>query len=101
MKVIITEQQLKTLTKKFNKENVDRGELGHAIEELVLNYFKNRICDVVAIKTKQLEDYIVLILTPGTYASGTETKISKYIQNFVGVYPMVLINHSQDCEDNI
>jgi hypothetical protein len=44
MKYIITEQQLTTATKKFNKENVDRGELGHVIEELVLNYFKNRIC---------------------------------------------------------
>jgi hypothetical protein len=101
MKYIITEQQLTTATKKFNKENADRGELGHVIEELVLNYFKNRICDVVAIKMKDSDNYIVLVLTPGTYASGTETKISNYIENFIGVNPMVLINHSQDCEDNI
>ena len=39
MKYIITEQQLKTMTKRFNKELADRGELGHVMEELVLNFF--------------------------------------------------------------
>jgi hypothetical protein len=41
MKYIITEQQMRTMTKRFKKDDVDRGELGLAIEELVLNFFEN------------------------------------------------------------
>jgi hypothetical protein len=40
MKYIITEEQLKTTIKKFNKINFDSGQFGKIIEELVLNFLK-------------------------------------------------------------
>jgi hypothetical protein len=106
MKYIITEQQLDTVVKKFNKENVDRGKLGHRIEELVLNYFERPVCDVVAIfmpKTNYDDDatkfhYIVLIMTPDYYGNSTITEIKDSIENYIGINTHVIIVHSQDCD---
>ena len=103
MKYIITEQQLRTATKKFNKENIDRGQLGQIMEELVLNFFKSPVCDVVAVKTlgiDETEEYIVLILTPTYYGNQTEHRLADYIENFIGVRPTVLLNQSDNCMEN-
>jgi hypothetical protein len=100
MKYIITEQQLKTMTKKFNKENVDRGQLGKTIEELVLNFFKSPVCDVVALKMPESDGYMVLVLTPTYHGNQTESRLAKYIENFVGVRPTVLLNQSDNCIEN-
>ena len=51
MKYIITEQQINDVVKKFKKDDVDRGELGHAMEELVIKFMRGNLCDVVALKT--------------------------------------------------
>jgi len=105
MKYIITEQQLKTMTKKFNKKNVDRGQLGQMMEELVLNFIKGPVCDVVAVKMAidKTDEYIVLILTPTYHGNQTEHRLANYIENFIGVRPTVLLNQSDNCmeEDTI
>jgi len=105
MKYIITEQQLKTMTKKFNKENIDRGQLGQIMEELVLNFIKGPVCDVVAVKMAidKTDEYIVLILTPTYHGNQTEHRLANYIENFIGVRPTVLLNQSDNCmeEDTI
>ena len=98
MKYIITEQQMRTMTKRFKKDDVDRGELGHAIEELVLQFFEGPICDVIAVKIPKTGDYIVLVLTPNYYSDTTETKLRNTIDNFIGVDTTVLINRSPDCD---
>ena len=100
MKYIITEQQLKTMTKKFNKENVDRGQLGKIIEELVLNFFKSPVCDVVALKMPESDGYMVLVLTPTYHGNQSKSRLAKYIENFVGVRPTVLLNQSDNCIEN-
>ena len=100
MKYIITEQQLTTVTKKFNKEKADRGELGHAIEEMAKHFFKGPICDIIALKVNKSE-YVLLILTPRYYNDTVKSKLYTNLKNFLGVDVMVLINHSQDCDDNI
>jgi hypothetical protein len=97
MKYIITEQQLRTMTKKFNKENIDRGQLGQIMEELVI---KGPVCDVAAVKTlgmDETEEYIVLILTPTYHGNQTEHRLANYIENFIGVRPTVLLNQSDNC----
>jgi hypothetical protein len=104
MKYIITEQQMRTITKRFKKDNVDRGELGSAIEELVLNFFQNTflenpVCDVVAVKLPKTSDYIVLILTPTFQGNQIESRIARYIENFIGVDVQVMINQSPDCKE--
>ena len=105
MKYIITEQQLKTMTKKFNKKNIDRGQLGQMMEELVLNFIKGPVCDVVAVKMAidKTDEYIVLILTPTYHGNQTEHRLANYIENFIGVRPTVLLNQSDNCmeEDTI
>jgi hypothetical protein len=103
MKYIITEQQMRTMTKRFKKDDVDRGELGPAIEELVLNFFENTflkspVCDLVAIKHPKTSEYIVLILTPTFQGNQIESRIARYIENFIGVNPMVMVNQSQNCD---
>jgi hypothetical protein len=105
MKYIITEQQMRTMTKRFKKDDVDRGELGLAIEELVLTFFENTflespVCDLVAVKIPRTSEYIVLILTPTFQGNQIESRIARYIENFIGVNPMVLVNQSDNCMEN-
>ena len=105
MKYIITEEQLKKVIKKFNKENANSDKLSDVMEELVLRFFENRspVCDVVAVKVPESYEYIVLILTPNFHGNRTEYRIADYIDNYIGVKPMVLLNQSQSCmeEDTI
>ena len=100
MKYIITEQQLNSTLKKYNKEK-NRGKYSNVIEGLVLSMFKGPICDVVALKTTHKdEDYVVLILTPNSYMREYSQKIGRNIENLVGIYPTVIITQSQNCEEN-
>ena len=105
MKYIITEEQLRNTIKKFNKENIERDKLSDVMEELVLRFFENRspVCDVVAVKVPKTSDYIVLVLTPKYIGNSIETRIAKYIEDYTGIRPFVLLNTSQDCmeEDTI
>lgn len=102
MKYIITEQQLRNTIKKFNKEHIEQDKLSVIMEELVLRFFENKIpiCDVVATKTSE---YVVLVLTPKYLGDSTENRIAKYIEDYTGIRPFVLLNTSQDCmeEDTI
>jgi hypothetical protein len=103
MNYIITEQQLTNTIKKFKKDGVNRGKLGHIIEEIVLSFFKRPICDVVAVflpDTKNLDFnyYMVLILTPDAYSDETRKKIEHRIENYVGEKANVIISQSSDCE---
>ena len=101
MKYIITEEQLKTTIKKFNKINFDSGQFGKIIEELVLNFFKSPVCDVAAIKIPESDEYIVLVLTPTYHSNQTEHRLANYIKNFIGVKLTVLLNQSDNCTENI
>lgn len=98
MKFIITESQFSKVIKKFDKERQDRGKIGLAIEELVLQFFEGPICDVIAVKIPRTGDYVVLILTPNYYGDIAQTKIRNTIEKFIGVDAMVLINHSPNCD---
>jgi hypothetical protein len=100
MKYIITEQQLNSTLKKYDKEK-NRGKYSNVIEGLVLSMFKGPICDVVALKVQDSdEDYVVLILTPNSYMMEYSQKIGRNIENLVGIYPTVIITQSQNCEEN-
>jgi len=97
MKYIISEEQLKTTIKRFDREKANKGKLSQVIEELVLNYFEYPICDVIAIKIPNSEEYVVLILTTQSIRNEVSFKISRYIKNYIGINPMVIIQDSQDC----
>jgi hypothetical protein len=105
MKYIITEEQLRNTIKKFNKEKIERDKMSDVMEELVLRFFENKtpICDVVAVKVPKTSDYLVLVLTSKYVGNSTENRIAKYIEDYIGIRPMVLLNQSQNCmeEDTI
>ena len=98
MKYIITEQQLETTIKKFKKDDADRGELGHVMEELVISYMDGNLCDVVGIKVPKSLDYVVLVLTPNYYGNETEIRIARHIENYLGVNAMVFLKKSENCD---
>ena len=98
MKYIITEQQLETTIKKFEKDDVDRSVLGRAMEELVISYMDGNLCDVVGIKVPNSLNYIVLVLTPRYYGNETENRIARHINNYLGVYPDVILKKSENCD---
>ena len=97
MKYIISEEQLKTTIKRFDRERANKGKLSQVIEELVLNYFEYPICDVIAIKIPNSDIYAVLILTPQRIRNEVSFEISSYVENYIGIKPMVIIQDSQDC----
>ena len=99
MKYIINEEQLTNIVKRFKKDNINRGKLGHIIEKLVLNYFERPVCDVAAIYIPGYDNYIVLVLTPDYYGDETTTKITRNIENYIGVGVNIVITQSQNCED--
>jgi hypothetical protein len=105
MKYIITEEQLRNTIKKFNKEHIEQDKLSIIMEELVLRFFENKIpiCDVVAVKVLPTPEYVVLVLTPNYIGNSIENRIAKYIEDYIGIRPFVLLNTSQDCmeEDTI
>lgn len=98
MKYIITEEQFENTIKKLNKDNIDSGELGNIIEELVIHFMDGEICDVAVIKTRI--DYTVVILTPKLFDYNYRHKIAEYIKGYLGddMYIDVYLQYSQDCE---
>lgn len=97
MKYIITEEQLNNTVTALNKENVNRGELGKAIEELVKYYVGDNLCDVVAIKV-DTDFYVVIGLTSIFYPQSYRDKLANYVDNFFGTYPNIVFNDIKDCE---
>ena len=96
MKYIITESQFDDTIKKFKKDDVDRGELGHAMEELVIKFMRGNLCDVVALKTNSY--YMVLILTQLYHTKNYADKLTEHIKNYLGEYVNVIIQQSSGCE---
>ena len=96
MKYIITESQFDDTIKKFKKDDVDRGELGHAMEELVIKFMRGNLCDVVALKTNSY--YMVLILTQLYHTKNYSDKLTEHIKNYLGEYANVIIQQSSGCE---
>jgi hypothetical protein len=96
MKYIINEEQFFDTIKKFKKDDVDRGEIGHIIEKLVMEFMKGNLCDVVAIKTNSY--YMVLILTPEYYPRVYVDKLTDYISAFLGEHANVILHQSSGCE---
>jgi hypothetical protein len=86
--------------KKFNRENnPDSGKYGKMIERLTYQYFsdiKESVCDVICIKNNQDDSYILLVLLDH---SRSEVGLQKYLDNFMPIDIMVLINTSYHCKD--
>lgn len=93
MKYIITESQIK----KFNKENINQGKYGKDIDKLVLSYLdSDSICDMVTINVDDM--YTTLILYNGPSPLRLETKLMKFIQEFIPARIFVMVTDTE-CRD--
>jgi len=93
MKYIITESQIK----KFNKENINQGKYGKDIDRLVLSYLdSDSICDMVTINVDDM--YSTLILYNGPSPLRLETKLMKFIQEFIPARVFVMVTDTE-CRD--
>ena len=95
MKYIITESQIK----KFNKENINQGKYGKDIDRLVLSYLdSNSVCDVITINIEDGDMYSTLILYNGPSPLRLETKLMKFIQEFIPARVFVMVTDTE-CRD--
>lgn len=93
MKYIITESQIK----KFNRENINQGKYGKDIDRLVLSYLdSDSICDIVTINVDDM--YSTLILYNGPSPLGLETKLMKFIREFIPDRVFVMVTDTE-CRD--
>ena len=97
MKYIMTEAQIVTAVKKFDKSKFEKGRFSDAIEEMTLDYLKGKkVCDVAVLYTSDM--YMVIVLTSGWVNYDLDTKIMKHIKSYLGIVPMVVIHENEECE---
>jgi len=97
MKYIITESQIVTAVKKFDKNKFDKGKFGDVIEELTLDYLEGKkVCDIAVLYSSGT--YMVIVLTAGWVNYNLDTKLMKYIKSYLGITPMVIFHKNDECE---
>ena len=97
MKYIMTEAQIVTAVKKFDKSEFLKGRFSDAIEEMTLDYLKGKkVCDVAVLYTSDM--YMVIVLTSGWVNYDLDTKIMKHIKSYLGIVPMVVIHENEECD---
>lgn len=97
MKLLISETSVK---KFFNKENVDKGKLGKAIEDLAVSYFRKPsiICDITSLYTNG--QYMLLIMTSEYLEFDFESKLMSFIKKFIDIPVFVIITRVDGCNDD-
>ena len=97
MKYIMTEAQIVTAVKKFDKSKFEKGRFSDAIEEMTLDYLKGKkVCDVAVLYTSDM--YMIIVLTSGWVSYNLDTKIMKHIKSYLGITPMVIFHENEDCD---
>jgi hypothetical protein len=97
MKIIMTEAQIVTAVKKFDKSKFVKGRFSDVIEEMTLDYLKGKkVCDVAVLYTSDM--YMIIVLTSGWVSYNLDTKIMKHIKSYLGITPMVIFHENEDCE---
>lgn len=89
MKFIVTESQIK----KFNKENLNKGKFGDAIEQVILMYLEPySICDVAVFQSEHDKNfYIGLIMFKGSSHYNLGGKIERFVKQFLPVNIMIMV----------
>jgi hypothetical protein len=93
----MTEAQIVTAVKKFDKSKFVKGRFSDAIEEMTLDYLKGKkVCDVAVLYASDM--YMVIVLTSGWVSYNLDTKIMKHIKSYLGITPMVIFHENEDCD---
>lgn len=82
----------------LKKNDTFRGKLANVIEELVLQHFDKPICDVVMVNVSELDDYFIVISSPNYYGNEDSKEITRYIENLIGIKPVVFFKQTENCE---
>jgi hypothetical protein len=97
MKYIMTEAQIVTAVKKFDKSKFVKGRFSDVIEEMTLDYLEGKkVCDVAVLYASDM--YMVIVLTSGWVNYDLDTKIMKHIKSYLGIVPMVVIHENEECD---
>ena len=93
----MTEAQIVTAVKKFDKNKFVKGRFSDAIEEMTLDYLKGKkVCDVAVLYTSDM--YMIIVLTSGWVSYNLDTKIMKHIKSYLGITPVVIIHENEECD---
>ena len=93
----MTEAQIVTAVKKFDKGKFVKGRFSDVIEEMTLDYLKGKkVCDVAVLYTSDM--YMIIVLTSGWVSYNLDTKIMKHIKSYLGITPMVIFHENEDCD---
>ena len=93
----MTEAQIVTAVKKFDKSKYVKGRFSDAIEEMTLDYLKGKkVCDVAVLYASDM--YMIIVLTSGWVSYNLDTKIMKHIKSYLGITPMVIFHENEDCD---
>lgn len=95
MKFIVTESQIR----KFNKENLNKGKFGDAIEQIILTYLEpSSICDMAVFQSENDKDfYIGLIIFNGPSRYDLSGKLEKFVKQFIPLNIMIMVSDA-DCD---
>ena len=102
MKYIVTKSQLLEAIK-FPKEKVVPDKYCPMVERLIMDYYGDKICDILVIPKSGDEYYYVLISYNGYSVhgkNGIENEIGKLIENFFPIIPLVAVMDNDSGCDN-
>jgi hypothetical protein len=91
MKIIITEEQIR----RFNKQGLNKGPLGKAVEKIILNYLgPKKIVDLAVFHngSESNSQYVALVLHNGASDYKLDTKLMSLIYKLLDHTVMVMIN---------
>ena len=91
MKVIITESQIR----RFNKQDINKGPLGKAIEKIIFNYLgPKKIVDLAVFHNDSVvnSQYVALVLHNGASDYKLDTRLMSLISKLLGHSVMIMVN---------
>ena len=103
MKYIVTKSQLLEATK-FPKGNVVPDKYCPMVERLIMDYYGDKICDILVVPTNEGYSHYVLISYNGYSVkgkNGTSEKIENLIEGFLPIKTLVIVmDNDGGCDDD-
>lgn len=103
MKYLVTKSQLLEATK-FPKGNVAPDKYCPMVERLIMEYYGDKICDILVVPSDKEYSHYVLISYNGYSVSGkngTSEKIENLIEGFLPIKTLVIVmDNDGGCDDD-
>ena len=104
MKYIVTKSQLLEATK-FSKEKVVTDKYCPIAERLIMEYYGDKICDILVTPTQDNEYSHYVLISYNGYSvkgkNGTSEKIENLIEGFLPIKTLVIVmDNDSGCNDD-